>query len=334
VVDEAHCIDRWGNDFRPNYGRLGAVRQTLGSPPVLAFTATAGAKSQKRILESLGVPSARVVVTGVNRPNIALARLHSVRKAERFRLIAELLRVMPAGRAMLFVPTVKTGELVQAGLAELGLQVPFYHSKLGTANDREVLLGRFIGRILPPANVIICTNAFGMGLDVPDVRLVVHWHHPMSMEDYLQEFGRAGRDGNPSVAVLFTSPTDEELLRFMAERSASTAGTDPLAKEEALRAKYEAIQEMHQRATSRSGCFRSAIIRYFGEEPPSADRTLSIRIVEWLFSTSSRVNTASRCCDVCDRVQRHSVVAWARQVFSEASSRRTSRLTRWLTPAT
>jgi len=331
VVDEAHCIDRWGNDFRPNYGRLGAVRQTLGSPPVLAFTATAGVKSQKRILESLGVPSARVVVTGVNRPNIALARLDSVPTAERFRLIAELLRVMPAGRAMLFVPTVKTGEQLQAGLADLGLQVPFYHSKLGNANDREVLLGRFVGRIMPPANVIICTNAFGMGLDVPDVRIVVHWHHPMSMEDYLQEFGRAGRDGNPSVAVLFTSPRDEELLRFMAERSASGAGADPLAKEEALRAKYEAIQEMHHRALSRRGCFRSAIIRYFGEEPPAADRTLSIRIVDWLFSTSSRAKAFSYCCDVCDRVQPHSVVAWARQVFSEASSSRTSRFTHWLT---
>src|SRR6266705_6299926 len=202
VIDEAHCIDRWGKDFRPNYGRLGAVRQMLGSPPVLAFTATAGVKSQKQILESLGVPSARVVVTGVNRPNIAFARLQSLTEPERFRLIAELLQALPAGRAMLFVPTVKTGELLRVGLAALGLHVPFYHSKLGTANEREVLLGRFIGRTLPPANVVICTNAFGMGLDVPDVRLVVHWQHPMSMEDYLQEFGRAGRDGKPSVAVL------------------------------------------------------------------------------------------------------------------------------------
>jgi len=320
VIDEAHCIDRWGNDFRPNYARLGAVRQTLGSPPVLAFTATAGVKSQKRILESLGVPSARVVVTGVNRPNIAFARLQSLTEAERFGLIAELLRVMPAGRAMLFVPTVRTGELLRAGLAALGLQVPFYHSKLGTANERELLLGRFIGRILPPANVVICTNAFGMGLDVPDVRLVVHWQHPMSMEDYLQEFGRGGRDGNPSVAVLFTSHTDVRLLRFMAERSAS--GAESLAKYEALQAKYEAIQEMHQSAVSRSGCFRKAIIRYFGDETPRQRRPLSIRVVDWLFSTSPRVTGSGRCCDVCDGVYPQSAVAWAKQVFSEASLNR------------
>jgi len=320
VVDEAHCIDRLGNDFRPNYSRLGAVRQTLGNPRVLAFTATAGVKSQKRILESLGIPSARVVVTGVNRPNIAFARLQSLTETERFELIVELLRVMPAGRAMLFVPTVKTGELLRTGLAALGLEVPFYHSKLGSANDREVLLGRFIGRILPPANVVICTNAFGMGLDVPDVRLVVHWHHPMSMEDYLQEFGRAGRDGNPSVAVLFTSHTDVRLLRFMAERSAS--GADLFAKDQALEAKYEAIQEMHENAVSRNGCFRNAIIRYFGAETPRGRRPLSIHIVDWLFSTSSRVRGSSHCCDVCDGIYPQSVVAWAKQVFSEASSSR------------
>jgi superfamily II DNA helicase RecQ len=176
---------------------------------------------------------------------------------------------------------------------------------------------------------VICTNAFGMGLDVPDVRLVVHWQHPTSMEDYLQEFGRAGRDGNPSVAVLFTSPKDEGLLRFMAEKSASTT-KDPAAKDQALRAKYEAIQEMHQRAVAQYGCFRSAIVRYFGEETPRAGRTLSVRIVDWLFSTSTNVRPTRRCCDVCDGVQPGSVVAWAAQVF-EAPPVRTSRLTRWLT---
>src|SRR5262249_48101933 len=131
VVDEAHCIDRWGNDFRPNYGRLGAVRTALGSPPVLAFTATAGVMSQRRILESLGVPNARVVVTGVNRPNIKLARLN-VDDELRYFVIVQLLKVMPAGRAMLFVPTVKTGKELQERLRLLGLELPFYHSRFGT----------------------------------------------------------------------------------------------------------------------------------------------------------------------------------------------------------
>lgn len=181
VVDEAHCIDRWGRDFRPNYGRLGAVRQALGNPPVLAFTATAGVEAQRRILTSLGVPDARVVVTGVNRPNIKFLRLADWGDEDRYALIAEFLRIMPAGRAMLFVPTVNVGLKLQAGLQRVGRELPFFHAKFGTATDRDTLLGRFTGRLEPPARAVICTNAFGMGLDVPDVRLVVHWQHPASV---------------------------------------------------------------------------------------------------------------------------------------------------------
>src|SRR5687768_12551370 len=121
VIDEAHCIDRWGRDFRPNYGKLGAIRQALGSPPVLAFTATAGTQGQRRILESLGIPDARVVVTGVDRPNIKFVRLANVTDDVRHSLIKNLLRVMPHGRAMLFVPTVNTGKQLQADLRSLGL---------------------------------------------------------------------------------------------------------------------------------------------------------------------------------------------------------------------
>jgi len=155
IIDEAHCIDRWGRDFRPNYGRLGAVRSALGSPPVLAFTATAGVASQRRILESLGVPDARVIVTGVNRPNINLARLDGVEDILRYRIILELLRVMPEGRAMLFVPTVSIGKQLQRGLRELGVRLPFFHSGAGTANDRELLLARFtdcVFRFIPAAH--------------------------------------------------------------------------------------------------------------------------------------------------------------------------------------
>ena len=148
VIDEAHCIDRWGRDFRPNYSRLGAARSKLGNPPVLAFTATAGIQTQERILQSLNIPGARVIVTGVDRPNIALLRL-PVPEAMRCRVIASLLRTIPAGRAMIFVPTRKVGERVHDGLKTGGLDIPFYHSKLGTPNERDMLLGQFTGRIQP-----------------------------------------------------------------------------------------------------------------------------------------------------------------------------------------
>jgi len=318
VIDEAHCIDRWGKDFRPNYDKLGAVRRALGNPPLLAFTATAGRKSQRRILESLGIPEARVVVTGVNRPNIKFVRLDDVKDEARYPLILNLLKVTPSGRVMLFVPTVKTGRQLQDGLRLLGLEVPFFHSKLGTANDRDNLLGRFTGRIDPPANVIICTNAFGMGLDLPDVRLVVHWQHPASVEDYLQEFGRAGRDGNPSIAVLFTGAKDEGLLRFMAEKTVESADVDAASKAVVLAGKLCAIEEMRKAATSRDTCFRRAIIEYFEEVLSPERRSLAVRIVDLLFSRSVRIRRTRLCCDRCDGVRVDGVLAWAAQVFAPA----------------
>jgi len=321
VVDEAHCIDRWGRDFRPNYGRLRAVHSALGDPPLLAFTATAGVESQKRILQSLGIPNARVVVTGVNRPNIALARLDGADDEKRYSVIIGLLSIMPPGRAMLFVPTVKIGEKLQQGLRTLGLDVPFFHSKFGTANDRDMLLGRFTGRLEPAANIVICTNAFGMGLDLPDVRLVVHWQHPASVEDYLQEFGRAGRDGAPSVAVLFTGAKDVGLLTFMADLTVKNADLDPAGKAIALQAKYDGITQMHERATARDLCFRAAIVQYFGEEQSQRRKTLAVRIVEWLFSRSNQIMRVHGCCDKCDQVRVDSVIGWAARIWGSQKPR-------------
>lgn len=319
VVDEAHCIDRWGKDFRPNYGKLRAVREALGNPPVLAFTATAGAQSQRRILQSLGVPNARVIVTGVNRPNIKFLRLANVDPKDRYPLIRRLIRTVSRGRTMLFVPTVKVGQQLQAGLRALGLDVPFYHSKLGTANDRDMLLGRFTGRLAPAVNVIICTNAFGMGLDLPDVRLVIHWQHPASVEDYLQEFGRAGRDGEPSVAVLFTGERDERLLTFMAEKTVEMSAVDEASRTQALEAKLAAIKDMRRIATSKGVCVRSSIMEYFGDTPSRRRRSIAIRIVEWLLLNGVRLRETPYCCDTCDSVRGNvrGVLDWTSRVFTE-----------------
>lgn len=319
VIDEAHCIDRWGKDFRPNYGRLGEVRRVLGSPPVLAFTATAGAESQQRILESLGIPKARVIVTGINRPNIALARLDTVGDKDRYRMIASLLRALPSGRAMLFVPTVRVGEQLRMGLRALDLEVPFYHSRLGSANDRDMLFGQFMGRLSPPANVVICTNAFGMGLDVPDVRLVVHWQPPASVEDYLQEFGRAGRDGRPSVAVLFTDPKDDGLQRYMAEKTTLNLGAASPARAEALQVRYRAVAQMQSQAMARGSCFRQLIVRYFGETSLRTKQSIAVRIIGWLFERNNRTRAPEYCCDRCDAVTPSNVIEWASRILSRAT---------------
>jgi superfamily II DNA helicase RecQ len=153
---------------------------------------------------------------------------------------------------------------------------------------------------------------------LPDVRLVVHWQHPASVEDYLQEFGRAGRDGNPSIAVLFTGAKDEGLLRFMAEKTVESADVDAASKAVVLGGKLCAIEEMRKAATSRDTCFRRAIIEYFEEVLSPQRRSLAVRIVDLLFSRSVRIRRTQLCCDRCDRVRVDGVLAWAAQVFAPA----------------
>lgn len=303
VVDEAHCVDQWGRDFRPEYGRLHDVRKALGSPPVLAFTATAGREMQQRILNSLGIPDARVFVRGVDRPNIALLRW-SVPAVQRPGVIAQLSRLtMPgAGKVMIFVPTRKIGEALQKQLDTLGLPTPFYHSRLDGAWEREQLLKRFVGDSQPILDRIICTSAFGMGLDVPNVRMVIHWQHPASVEDYLQEFGRAGRDGNASIAVLLhdrsNAQPDIGLLRYMANRTVETSRLAPDAARAASTHKTEQIDAIARMATNR-GCFRASLVSYFTGPKRMARRSLPTWLLEWVFADRSLAHQKVPCCDAC-----------------------------------
>jgi RecQ family ATP-dependent DNA helicase len=307
VVDEAHCVDQWGNDFRPEYGRLAEVRESLGRPPMLAFTATAGKEMQQRILTSLGIPDARVFVRDVDRPNIALLRRRCP-PDRRTQEIASLLRLpeLQGRRVMVFVPSAKVGEDLKADLLKVGLEIPLYHSKLGTPFERQELVKRYLGESKPPINHIICSNAFGMGLDVPDVRLVIHWQQPASVEDLLQEFGRAGRDGRPSVSVVFHegdgSTKDPGRLRFMADMTVDTAPLDPSGKREMLDMRYRQIAQVEAMLKAEQ-CFRRSIRSYFGEEVVPTKRSLSERILDWAFGTRAVQQRRAACCDFCDRAR-------------------------------
>ncbi|MER9901698.1 RecQ family ATP-dependent DNA helicase [Mesorhizobium sp. M0130] len=307
VVDEAHCVDQWGRDFRTEYGRLREVREKLGSPPVLAFTATAGREMQERILASLGVDDAVVFVRDVDRPNIALARWRCATE-HRATEIATLLRLpqLRGQKAMIFVPSVAVGEHLQQALCDGGLDVPLYHSKLGTSWDRQELVKRFLGQSRPSVDQIICTNAFGMGLDVPNVRLVIHWQQSASVEDQLQEFGRAGRDGRPSVAVMFHNGSsvnrDVSRLRFMAEKTVASTDVLIVDREHRLEQRFRQIDQVNEMMRSQS-CMREAISTYF-QGPKSRERpSLSVRILDWVFGSRSPTMGFRACCDHCDRAE-------------------------------
>jgi RecQ family ATP-dependent DNA helicase len=309
VVDEAHCVDQWGHDFRPEYGRLRDVRQSLGSPPILAFTATAGLAMQKRILASLGIEDATVFVRGVDRPNISLIRWPCV-PSSRHLEIAKLLRMpfIDGRKAMIFVPTARIGQELQSNLQNSGHEVPFYHSKLGTEWDRQELLKRFQGESRPVVDHIICTNAFGMGLDVPDVRLVIHWQQPSSVEDYLQEFGRAGRDGKQSAAIIFTESNqragrDVGLLRFMAEKTSGSSELDEVNARSMLQQRYSQIEDLSVLLNANS-CLRTALIDYFeGPKVPSR-QGLGRMILNWVFSRENKARRFRYCCDACAQNER------------------------------
>ncbi len=290
VVDEAHTVSQYGDGFRPIYGQLATVREQLGSPPVLAFTATASPNMRDRLCESLGIPGAKVIVENPDRSNIALVRLaYSKNAPQRIAIIVDLLSKLASGRTIIFVPTIKEGEKIQAALTARGVNLEFFHAKAHDPAWRDNVQGQFNGRIYPPINALIATSAFGMGLDIPDIRLVVHWQHPFSVEEYVQGFGRAGRDGKRSLAVLFTDEQqDVGLLRYMVGKEDTPFKSERLAE----------ISTMAKMANDRHRCFRDTLITHLiGDSSPK--RSWSMRLLDWAFGEKQRTEMALGCCDSC-----------------------------------
>jgi RecQ family ATP-dependent DNA helicase len=305
VVDEAHVIDKWGDSFRPHYSNIKASIKPLGSPPILAFTATAGRATRRQIIDSLGIKDAEIFVEGVDRTNIALARFRSHDDEHRSLLIKQLFQKMRKttdGKALIFVPTKKIGEKVEGLLRNINVNSEFFHGKL-TPGDRDFILGRFEGRIQPQLNILICTNAFGMGMDIPNVRLVVHWQHPASAEDYLQEFGRAGRDGKQSLAVLFIKSDDMKIPDFLLRKTLEKL---PLSEDEwqsLYDKKRSSITLMSTMAEDTHSCLTQML-----KDELDVDRTsrkaFARFILEMIFSRRQKIASRKYCCDGCYRKQK------------------------------
>ncbi|WP_327179155.1 ATP-dependent DNA helicase [Streptomyces sp. NBC_01335] len=209
VVDEAQCVSSWGHDFRPEYLRLGQVIQRIGRPPVLALTASAAAPVRGDIVAHLGMRDVREVVTGFDRPNIHLEVIPFRDAAVKARAVVERAAAEPKP-GLVYAATRREAEEYASELSLLGLDVAAYHAGL-PAQERGDVHDRFLAGSL---DVVVATSAFGMGIDKPDVRFVLHASVPGSLDAYYQEIGRAGRDGEQSRAILAYRPQDLGLQRF------------------------------------------------------------------------------------------------------------------------
>jgi ATP-dependent DNA helicase RecQ len=258
AVDEAHCISEWGHDFRPHYRRLGALRAGLGTPPTIALTATATPQTREDICAVLGLRRPVRVTTSFDRPNLHFAVRHVTTEPARFAELSRLLREVAGGSMIVYVPTRNRADGIATVLRWHGFSAAPYHAVLpGTA--RRALLHRFLaGQI----RIIVATTAFGMGIDKPDVRLVVHLGIPSRPEAYYQEAGRAGRDGRASRCVLLWREHDLGLAARLA-RGKATADSAPAAPQhEAAR---RALATMRAYVSTRR-CRRQVLLEYLGEE--------------------------------------------------------------------
>ena len=264
AIDEAHCISEWGHDFRPEYLAIGGVLGDLPRARVLACTATATPIVRDEILARLGLPAdTPQIVRGFARPNLALRAAEIGGRRERESLVDGALAEAlggpgrAGGTAIVYAPTRKQADEESARLAGRRWRARSYHAGLD-GKTRDVVQREFAdGRL----EIVVATNAFGMGIDRPDVRAVIHLGPPGSIEAYYQEVGRAGRDGAPALGLLLVSTRDLPLRRALLERGAGDATADPAVIEH----KWSMFLELMRWAEGGS-CRHDAILRYFGDE--------------------------------------------------------------------
>ncbi len=267
AIDEAHCISEWGHDFRPDYRRIGEMVRELKPPRVAAFTATATPEVRADVAEQLAMVGARVHVRGFDRPNLYYVVEH-VRGAEaKLQRLIQLARTRDGGVALVYAATRKNAEKYAEALGRAGMRVRVYHAGLDE-KERETAQDTFMANRL---DAIVATNAFGMGVDKSDIRIVIHADTPRSPEAYYQECGRGGRDGAATRCVLLFAAGDARLQEFLIDASYPSA--------EVLRTLWKVLRD-HPELGENAERFEDRVAGLLPGEPHNSTVGSAVRILE------------------------------------------------------